>query len=72
MAHHAKEPPSVELELFSGVHPKLNCLALDIVLPSDSYPWGPRGHFPLQLLRITMAKVGLMQIHVTNILPHGI
>lgn len=28
MAHHAKEPTGVEPELFFGVHPRLNCLAL--------------------------------------------
>lgn len=38
----------------------------------DSYPWGLKAAVPLQFLKNTVAKVGLMQIDFTNVAPHGI
>lgn len=38
----------------------------------DSYPWGLKAAVPLQFLKNSVAKVGLMQIDFTNVAPHGI
>lgn len=46
----------MEIELFFGVHPKLNCLALDIVLPSRFLSLGAERPLPFAAFKHNNGK----------------